>query len=327
MTMILEVNDLHVQFNRPEGTVHAVNGVTFQVQAGEWIGVLGESGSGKSVSLLSILKLLGDSANIPQGQARFAEHDLLTMSERKLRRLRGKDIGIIFQNLANGLDPLMRIGQQVIEPMLEHNICTKREAKRRAIALLAEMGLSDPESQFNRYPFELSGGMRQRVMMAVALACNPKLLIADEPTTALDTTVSVQVLSTLREACERRNMTTIMVTHDLGVAANVCDRVLVMYGGMIMEDAEIDGFIKHPAHPYTLGLKASIFSLKHRDIPLKPIAGSAKTWWLKPLGCPFAERCPFAIEKCWKVHPDMVKLSEQHEVACHRSQEMSTLVG
>ncbi len=327
MSAMLEISDLYVRFRRPEGIIHAVNGVSFEVKEGEWLGLLGESGSGKSVSLLSLLKLVGDNATIPRGTALFNGQDLLQMKERQLRTVRGRDVGVVFQNLSAGLDPYMRVGRQIMEPMLEHGICGKTEAQRRATELLEEMGLPDPKKQFNSYPFELSGGMRQRVMLAVAMACNPKLLIADEPTTALDATVQTQVLSVLREACERRKMTTVMITHDLGVATNVCDRIVVMYGGRVMEVADVDEFIAKTAHPYTLGLKSSLLTKRHRGQPLRPIPGNAITLWQSPKGCPFANRCPLAVDRCVHELPELRPLSATHEVACHRAEEVSASVG
>jgi peptide/nickel transport system ATP-binding protein/oligopeptide transport system ATP-binding protein len=307
--------------------VYAVNGVSLQVQPGEWLGVVGESGSGKSVSLLASLQLLGSSSRVDHGQVWFDGHDLLRMKPRALRALLGKEIGVIFQSLANGLDPVMRVGQQVMEPMLVHALCTKPEARRRALNLLQELGLPDVERQFERYPFELSGGMRQRVMLAVALAAEPRLLIADEPTTALDATVQLQVLSVLQEACQRRNMTVLMVTHDLGVVTNVCDRIVVMYGGQVMEMAEVDRFIQRARHPYTLGLKASMIPLRGQIGPITPIEGTATIFRQPPLGCPFTDRCPSVFDRCYGERPRMLKLEEGHEAACHRLSEEQSDVG
>jgi len=326
MSVLLDVRDLHVRFKRPEGVIHAVNGASFQVFEGEWLGVIGESGSGKSVALLSLLRLLSDNASSPRGQALFGGRDLLQLSERQLQRVRGREIGVIFQSLTAGLSPMVKVGQQVMEPLLQHALCNRPEAKRRALALLAEVGMADPEAVFERYSFELSGGMRQRIMTAIALSCQPQLLIADEPTTALDTTIQMQVLRLLRQACERRKMTAVMVTHDLGVATNVCDRLIVMYGGMIMETAEVDVFISRAAHPYTLGLKSALIDPRHRDRPLQPIQGTAKTLWHEPEGCPFADRCPHVTVRCKTERPTLRFLSEQHQVACHHVEEVMSHV-
>lgn len=321
MSDTLAVKDLHVRFRRPEGVIHAVNGVSFSVSRGESLGILGESGSGKSVTMLSLLGLQSDNAFVAQGEALFGGRDLLKLSERKLQGVRGREIGFIFQSLSAGLNPYIRIGEQVAEPMLQHALCRKPEARRRALALLAEVGLADPEAQYSRYPFELSGGMRQRVMTAVALACQPQLLIADEPTTALDTTIAIQVLRMLREICEKRQMTTIMVTHDLGVATNVCDRVMVMYGGMVMETADVDAFVARACHPYTLGLKASMVDHRDRGRPLQPIPGAAQTFWERPHGCPFAPRCGLVDARCHDEVPTLITLGDGHQAACHRLEE------
>ncbi|GGJ13634.1 peptide ABC transporter ATP-binding protein [Alicyclobacillus cellulosilyticus] len=334
---LLDVRGLEVVFAQPDGPVYAVNGASFHVRRGEWLGILGESGSGKSVSLLSILGLLGDNGRVTAGEAWFDGEDLLRLPERHLRTIRGRRIGVVFQSVSAGLNPFLRVGAQVMEPMLQHHFCGKAEARQRALALLAEMGIPDPETRFHSFPFELSGGMRQRVMTAVALACDPDLLIADEPTTALDTTVQVQVLRVLRDACARRRMATIMVTHDIGVAANVCDRVLVMYAGMVMEVCPIDEFIERPAHPYTLALRASHLDVRHRRKPLVSIPGTAPVLREPPRGCPFAERCAFAADVCRRERPPLMPLAEpaaaagtgapsdRHWVACHRAKEVVAL--
>ncbi|WP_245629978.1 ABC transporter ATP-binding protein [Alicyclobacillus acidiphilus] len=321
---ILEIRDLRVEIDASDGTVHAVNGISFDVKEGEWLGILGESGSGKSITLLSILGLVRGRGRRVHGQAAFAGKELLSMRERQLRGIRGRDIGLVMQDVANGLNPLVPIGKQVMEPMLEHSICTKPEAARRAIELLREVGLPNPEWQMTRHSFELSGGMRQRVMIATAIACGPKVLFADEPTTALDATVQVQVLSLLREIAARRNMTTVMVTHDIGVAANVCDRVVVLYGGMIMETAEIDEFLRDARHPYSLALQSSMLRGSRETgvkSAIRPIPGHARTLWAPPVGCPFAERCLAAQSICHRERPSVARLSETHEVACHFAEE------
>lgn len=327
MSKVLKIEDLAVSFPSGDGRIFAVNGLSLEVERGEWLGVVGESGSGKSVSLLACLQLLTGDARIDRGHAWFEGKDLLRVKRKAMRTILGRKIGMVFQNLANGLDPAMRIGAQVVEPMLAHALCNKPEARRRALSLLAELGLSDPERQFERYPFELSGGMRQRVMIAVALAAEPELLIADEPTTALDTTVQVQVLSVLQQACRKRQMTVIMVTHDLGVATNVCDRVVVMYGGQVMENAEIDAFIQRSVHPYTQGLKGSMIPLTDSSRALQQIQGSAAIFHQIPVGCPFAARCPHAFERCHRERPKLVRLGAEHEAACHLVDQECANVG
>ncbi len=327
MSTVLKIEDLAVSFPSTDKRIFAVNGLSLEVERGEWLGVVGESGSGKSVSLLACLQLLTGDAHIDRGRAWFEGKDLLRVKRKAMRTILGRKIGMVFQNLANGLDPAMRIGAQVMEPMLAHALCNKPEARRRALSLLAELGLSDPERQFERYPFELSGGMRQRVMIAVALAAEPELLIADEPTTALDTTVQVQVLSVLQAACRKRQMTVIMVTHDLGVATNVCDRVVVMYGGQVMENAEIDAFIQRSVHPYTQGLKGSMIPITGSSGTLQQIQGSAAIFHQVPVGCPFAARCPHAFERCQTERPKLVRLGAEHEAACHLVDQECANVG
>lgn len=327
MESLLSIRDLHVRFSRSEGTVHAVNGVSFDVQKGEWLGVLGESGSGKSVTMLSILKLFDKVGTDLHGEALFDGQDLLKMSERQLQSVRGRRIGVVFQNLSGALNPYLRIGDQITEPMVQHGLYTKQAAKQRAITLLQEMGLPDPETQFRNYTFTLSGGMKQRVMMAVAMACEPDLLIADEPTTALDATVQTQVLALLRRTCASRAMTTVMITHDLGVATNVCDRIIVMYGGTIMEVAPVNAFIQRAAHPYTLGLKDSMIDLRERDRGLHPIPGLANTLWQSPQGCTFADRCPLVLDICRQQRPLLRSIADEHQVACHRVEEGVPSVG
>ncbi|MCL6445445.1 MAG: ABC transporter ATP-binding protein, partial [Alicyclobacillus sp.] len=218
--------------------VHAVNGVSLTVKPGEWLGVLGESGSGKSVTFLAILGLLGRNGRIVRGEAWFGCQDLLRLPRRELQRVRGRHIGYVFQNVASGLNPFIRVGQHIVEPMLQHRICSKSDAKARALELMDEVGIPDPQARFHSYPFELSGGIRQRVMIASALACDPTLLILDEPTSALDATMQVQVISVLKQATARRNMSTVLVTHDMGLATNVCDRIVILYactdGGLLL---------------------------------------------------------------------------------------------
>ncbi|MCL6444468.1 MAG: ABC transporter ATP-binding protein [Alicyclobacillus sp.] len=325
MEVLIDVQDLWVQFERADGKVHAVNGATFQVKKGEWLGILGESGSGKSVSLLAMLGLLGQTGKIIKGTAKYGDIDLLHANERLLRTIRGKEIGIVSQSLADGLDPYVPIGRQIMEPMLIHKLFSRSDARLRALDLMREMGIPDAEARFTSYPLEMSGGMRQRAMLAVALACQPPILFADEPTTALDSTVQMQVLNLLMESCQSRQMTVVMVTHDLGVAANVCDRVMVMYGGQVMEIAEIDEFLKRPLHPYTLALMQSSFDPRHPDRPVKPIGGSPPVLTKYPRGCPFADRCPHAQTVCRNEMPVIQAVGDNHEVACHVVKETMVL--
>lgn len=323
---LLSVRHLSTQFSRPDGTVYAVNEVSFDVAAGETLGVVGESGSGKSVSFLSLLGLLRGNGRITGGEAWFGGANLLKLSKRQLMEMRGRDIGVIFQDPMTSLNPLMRIGDQISETLAVHRICSKPDARKRTIQLLNEVGIPDPEQRYKNFPFEFSGGMRQRVMIAIALACEPKLLIADEPTTALDVTVQMQILSVLRKAQEARGMTTIIITHDFGVATNFCDRIVVMYGGQIMEMAPAREFIRQPAHPYTLGLKGSILEMGSRTRKLIPIPGMSPTMLDLPTGCPFVDRCTFAEDRCRTEVPQLRSMGPAHQVACHRAEEVMNRV-
>ena len=319
---LLSIRNLSTQFSRPDGTVYAVNRVSFDVAEGETLGIVGESGSGKSVSFLSILGLLRGNGRVAEGEAWFDRINLLGLTKRQLTEMRGRDIGIVFQDPMTSLNPLMRVGDQISETLTVHRICSKTDARKRTIELLREVGISDPEMRYRNFPFEFSGGMRQRVMIAVALACEPRLLIADEPTTALDVTVQMQILAVLRKAQNMRGMTTVIITHDFGVATNFCDRIIVMYGGQIMETAPVGEFIKRPAHPYTIGLKGSILEIGARRQRLVPIPGSSPTMLELPTGCPFVDRCFFAVDRCRTEVPALRFVGPSHTVACHRAEEV-----
>jgi len=316
----MAIEDLAVEFGQHSQRVYAVNQISFSVHKGEWLGLVGESGSGKSVSLLACLGLLPKIGRVVSGRARFGDRDLLRLQERALRELRGRDIGMVFQGLSTALNPYVRVGAQIMEPLLEHRLASKPTAKAHAIRLMEEMGIPDSAQRFNSYPFELSGGMRQRAGIAAALAAEPALLMADEPTTALDTTVQVQVLSVLQEACRRRGMGVILVTHDLAMAAHVCDRIAVLYGGRIMEIAPTATFVSAPAHPYTRALQAALIDPSDPWRPLAPIAGVAAPITSKLTGCPFVTRCPSAMGRCHTEVPIVTLQGPDHLVACHRVQ-------
>lgn len=322
MAPLLEVKELYATFERPDGRVYAVNGVDFHVEPGETLGIVGESGSGKSVSILSLLGLIGSNGKVSGGKALFEGRDLLAMPKRELRSIRGREIGVVFQDPMTSLNPIRRIGDQIAEALLVHRLCSKEEAHKRSLALLEEVGIPDPKTRYRSYPFEFSGGMRQRVMIAIALACQPKLLIADEPTTALDVTVQMQVLAVLRKAREKRQMSTIIITHDFGVATNFCDRIVVLYGGKVMESAPVEQFIRQSVHPYSTGLKTSILEIGSRSRNLVPIPGSSSVATVPPTGCPFVSRCPKAIERCGRDIPELSKIGADHMVACHRAEEV-----
>lgn len=321
---LLTIDNLHVQFSRSEDEVYAVNGVSFSVQENEVLGIVGESGSGKSVTLMSSIGLLRENGKISSGTAHFEGKDLLKLRPKQLEDIRGRDIGVVFQDPMTSLNPVMRIGDQIMEAMLTHNYCGRKEAFDRTIQLLGEMGIPDPKSRFKNYPHEFSGGMRQRIMIAIALACEPQLLIADEPTTALDVTVQMQILALLQDLRRKRGMSIVMVTHDFGLATNFCDKIIVMYGGKIMESASTDQFIREATHPYSIGLKRSIIEVGNRGKEIIPIPKSARTLTATPAGCPFAERCPFNRERCHMEVPELRAFGADHQIACHFAEEVAS---
>ncbi|GMA60391.1 ABC transporter ATP-binding protein [Alicyclobacillus fastidiosus] len=324
---LLTVENLYTQFERTDDTVYAVNGVSFSVAPGETLGIVGESGSGKSVSLLSVLGLLRGTGRVMSGTAKFMGTNLLKLRRRQLEDIRGRDIGVVFQDPMSSLNPTMRIGDQIMEAMLTHQYTNRKGAFARTLDLLEEVGIPEPKTRFRNYPHEFSGGMRQRVMIAMAIACEPQLLIADEPTTALDVTVQMQILSLLQKLRDKRRMSIVMITHDFGVATNFCDRIIVMYAGKVMESASLDEFLKRPAHPYTIGLKASIIEVGHRDKELRPIPGMADTLNEVPQSCPYAARCRFAQDRCRQELPELRHVGANHYVACHRAEEVMADVG
>ncbi len=303
---LLEVSDLRTSFFTSRGEVQAVRGVSFALEPGETLGIVGESGSGKSITCMSILRLLKGTGRVLGGSALFEGRDLLQLDEEALRELRGNQIAMIFQDPMTSLNPTMSVGEQVMETIRRHRKVSRAEARARAIELFNLVRIPSAASRLRSYPHEFSGGMRQRVMIAMALACDPKLLIADEPTTALDVTIQRQILALLKELQQRLGMAVILITHDLGVIAEVTDRVVVMYGGMVMEQASVHDLFAHPRHPYTRGLLASIPDLReeahHR---LTPIPGSPPDMLKPPAGCPFAPRCPHAMAQCVAALPPL----------------------
>jgi peptide/nickel transport system ATP-binding protein len=323
---LLEVSDLWVEFVRHGGIVHAVNGANFRLQHGESLGIVGESGSGKSVTMLSVLGLIAGNGRVVRGQALLDGENLLEMSPEELREVRGRDIGIIFQDPMTSLNPIMRIGKQITESMLARKLYSPAEAKERAIDLLGRVGIPQPERRFNDYPFQFSGGMRQRVMIAIALALNPRLLICDEPTTALDVTVQAQVLRLLDQLRREIGMGMILITHDFGVATNYCSRINVMYAGQIMESARVDQLIARTANPYSLGLLESTMEIDHGKQPIQPIPGAPPSAMVVHEGCPFAPRCRFATQKCVEVKPVLRPIEPDHMVFCHYAEEVMSHV-
>ncbi len=318
MSFVLNVDDLKVSFFTSNGEVQAVRGVSFGVNQGEILGIVGESGSGKSVTSMSILKLLADTAKVKQGSIHFGDKDLLNMGKKEMREIRGKDIAMIFQDPMSSLNPLITVGKQVFEIIRIHNpSMTNTEIEDRVIDIFTKIRIPEPKKRYKEYPHQFSGGMRQRVMIAMALANSPKLLIADEPTTALDVTIQDQILKQLRSLQDEFGTSIIFITHDLGVVAELCHRVVVMYGGLVMEEATVDEIFETPKHPYTLGLMASLPQIdQDKNKKLLSIPGSPPDMLSPPKGCPFAPRCAYARNICASEMPPYVKVSESHRSMC-----------
>ena len=313
---LLEVENLTVAFERRDGVVRAVEGMSYDVGEGEVVGLVGESGSGKSVSVLSILRLLAPNGRIESGKALLDGQDLLELSEKELQAVRGRDVGMIFQNPMTSLNPTIRIGQQIMEPLLWHQVCSRREAQTRAVELLDMVGIPSPRTRINEYPFEFSGGMRQRVMIAIALACRPQLLIADEPTTALDVTVQAQILDLLQTMGKELGMAVIIITHDLAVTSEFCNRIVALYAGRIMEIGPARKLLDKPYHPYVVGLLQCTPDLGQRAAELQPIPGSPPDMLNPPSGCRFHPRCPRAMTICREEQPPLVAQEPGRWAAC-----------
>ena len=315
---ILEVHNLKTRFHTQDGTVFAVNGVSFDLYEGELLGIVGESGCGKSVTMMSLLKLIPiPPGEIADGEAIFEEHNLISMSPEELRHIRGYKIGFIFQDPMTSLNPVLTIGHQIIEPLQAHLGLSKAEADKTAVKILELIGIPKAKKRLNDYPHQFSGGMRQRVMIAIALSCYPKILIADEPTTALDVTIQAQIIDLVKELRKELGMSIIWITHDLGVIAGLADRVVVMYGGYIVEEALVRDLYENPQHPYTQGLLGSLPRLDERSVErLTNIKGQPPNLLSEPTSCPFAPRCPYVFEKCVNENPMLTYSGENHKVAC-----------
>ena len=317
---ILEVKGLKTQFFTEAGVVRAVDGVDIVVKRGEVLGIVGESGCGKSVTTLSIMRLVGQPGRVVAGEVFFDEEDLLKLPEKRMMGIRGNRISMIFQQPQSSLNPVFRVGDQITEVLLNHQDVNKEEAKKRAVELLAMVGIPEPESRFKAYPHEMSGGMAQRVMIAMALACVPELLIADEPTTALDVTIQAQILDLMRNLKSQMDTAIILITHDLGVVAEMCDRVNVMYAGRIVEEASVEDLFARPKHPYTEALIGSTPVLGQADKELDTIPGSVPNLINLPAGCKFAPRCQARIEHnltiCTVEEPELIEVAENHWVRC-----------
>ena len=315
---LLKVEGLETQFTPPDGIVHAVNGVSLDLHEGETLCLVGESGCGKSVTVLSILRLIqSPPGKIAAGKAFFKGEDLLAMSNEEIRQIRGGQISMVFQDPMTSLNPIMTIGKQLEEPMLLHLGISKNEAQERSIKLLESVGIPQAADRLKDYTLQYSGGMRQRVMIAMALSCNPQILIADEPTTALDVTIQAQIVDLVVRLREELGMAIIWITHDLGIAASIANRISVMYGGFIIEEAPVSELYAHPTHPYTIGLLNSLPQIQERGRKrLYSIEGMPPVLYQMPHSCPFAPRCKWVVEHCWHENPPLDPIGDGHTVAC-----------
>ncbi len=328
MDKILEVNDLSFSFHTYGGIVKSVRGISFDVGEGEIVGIVGESGCGKSVTAQCLVRLNPEPPGFfESGSIKYKGKEITTMSEHELRKIRGVEIGFIFQDPMTSLNPTMKIGKQIEEIFIQRKIYNKKELKEKAIEILKLVGISDAERRYNQYPHELSGGMKQRIMIAIALVGNPSIVIADEPTTSLDVTIEAQILDLLKDLQKKLKTSVILITHDLGVIAKMCDRVFVMYGGKIVEKGNADDIFYNTKHPYTSGLLCSIASLEtKKDEELEPIEGTPPDLFSPPIGCPFAARCEYAMEICYETIPQEYKINEEHSTLCWLEHEYAEKV-
>ena len=314
--MLLSVRDLTVEYTSEGEVVHAVNHVSFDLARGSTIGLVGETGAGKTSIARAILRILPEPpARVPSGEIVFEGKNLLTLREEEMQKIRGKEISMIFQDPMTALNPIMRVGEQIAEVVRLHEHCSKAESTKKAKEMLEMVGI--PGERYYEYPHQFSGGMKQRVVIAMALACNPTLLLADEPTTALDVTIQAQVLDMIRELRRKLGTSMIMITHDLGIVSEVCDKVAIMYAGRIIEFGTLEDIYRHPTHPYTLGLFGSIPKLDQKIRRLTPIKGLMPDPTNLPEGCAFADRCEYATERCFHEKPEVLHRTEEHIVACH----------
>ena len=323
---ILSVKNLEFSFRTYGGIVKSVRDVSFDIHEGEIVGIVGESGCGKSVTAQSIIKLNPEPPGFfgEKSSIRFKGEEIVTKTDKEMRKIRGKEIGFIFQDPMTSLNPTMRIGKQIEEVLEGQKKYSKKQRKERTLEILRLVGISDAEKRYKQYPYELSGGMKQRVMIAIALVGNPSIIIADEPTTSLDVTIEAQILSLLKELQEKLHTAIIFITHDLGVIAKLCDRVMVMYGGKIVETGGVEDIYYHTAHPYTVGLMNSIARLElDRDTKLEPIEGTPPDLFSPPQGCPFAARCKYAMNICYRKPPEECKVGEGHTCTCWLKDERS----
>ena len=313
---LLSVKDLHTSFTTDNGEVHAVNGVSFNLDAGKVLGIVGESGSGKSVTAYSIMQILAENGRITGGSVEYKGEDITKWNKKQMAAFRGKCCSIIFQDPMTSLNPVFSIGNQLEEAIRMHTDKNHKQARERAVELLTLVGVNEPTKRIKQYPFELSGGMRQRVMIAMALACEPDILIADEPTTALDVTIQAQILELMQDLQKKLGMAIIMVTHDLGVIATMCDEIIVMYGGRVCERGTADDIFYNPAHEYTKGLLRSIPSGSRMKERLVPIGGTPINMLDLPAGCAFCPRCDSAMKICLREQPQEIQVGENHYASC-----------
>ncbi|QDZ81371.1 ABC transporter ATP-binding protein [Priestia megaterium] len=331
MEKMIQIKDLHVQFSTYGGQVQAVRGVSFDLHKGETLAIVGESGCGKSVTSQSIMRLIPTPpGRITSGSILFKGQDLTKLSEKKMRDIRGADISMIFQDPMTALNPTLRVGEQIAENIMQHENISKEKAKEKAFEMLELVGIPNPKERLKQYPHEFSGGMRQRIVIAMALVCNPEVLIADEPTTALDVTIQAQILELFKDIQQKTDVSIVLITHDLGVVAQVADRVAVMYAGKIVEIGTRRDIFYTPQHPYTKGLLRSVPRLDLYESELVPIAGSPPDLFAPPSGCSFAPRCPYVMEVCDRIYPVSTKLKESHQVHCwlqdERAQKFVTTI-
>ncbi|SEI90033.1 peptide/nickel transport system ATP-binding protein [Bhargavaea ginsengi] len=313
---LLKVDGLKVRFKTDDGYITTVNGVSFSVKKGETLAIVGESGSGKSVTSLALMGILPPNGEVVDGDVTYKDKDLRTLSKKDYRKIRGNDISMIFQEPMTALNPVFTIGFQLREPLMLHEGLSKKEAQARGVEMLRNVGISDAEKVMGRFPHQLSGGMRQRVMIAMALSCNPELLIADEPTTALDVTIQAQILTLLRNLKESSNTSIMIITHDLGVVAELADRVIVMYAGEVVEVATVHELFESPQHPYTKGLLDSMPKIHDVVNELYSIEGTVPNPAEMPQGCKFHPRCPFGDEECVQTHPNLLNVKGDHAARC-----------
>lgn len=317
MEKILEIKNLHTSFKTRVGEVKAVRGVSFELEKGQALGIVGESGSGKSITMMSVMKLLAENGLIKDGEILFEGKDLAKLSDKEMEKIRGNEIGMIFQDPMTSLNPVFTIGEQLVEHVIKHKKVSKAEADKIALDMLKLVGIPSPEKRMKQYPHEFSGGMRQRAMIAMSLVCSPKLLIADEPTTALDVTIQAQILELMKDLKNKLGMAIILITHDLGVVADLCTRINVMYGGILVETGSTRDIFYNPKHPYTWGLLRSIPNPKLKTKErLKPIDGTPPDLLKPPAGCPFAPRCEYAMKICMTQMPEGFEVGLNHNAAC-----------